>query len=74
MNKLTDPLVRLDKSIAAFGGTQAALARALGVTRTCVSDWVNDKKYEYVPVLQAYRLLRNYPGLIKEEVPEDEVI
>ena len=60
MKKLTDPEIRLDFAINHFG-TKASLAKALGLNRVTVTDWVNTNEFTFVPALHAYRLIRNYP-------------
>lgn len=52
-----DPVVSKQRAIEK-AGTRANLARLLNVTRTCVTDW-----HDYLPPLQAYRLIQIFPDL-----------
>ena len=52
-----DPRITFESAVACFG-TQAALARVLGLERATVCDW---KDCEYIPSLHAFRLVALRP-------------
>jgi DNA-binding transcriptional regulator YdaS (Cro superfamily) len=54
---IEDPVIKKEQAIESAGNA-ARLAKALGISRSSVSDWG-----EYVPPLQAYRLIQIYPEL-----------
>lgn len=59
------PKIPVTAALAAFGNVQAELARALGISRASVSEWVSSER-EHVPTLQAYALQRLRPDLFGE--------
>jgi DNA-binding transcriptional regulator YdaS (Cro superfamily) len=54
---IEDPVIKKEQAIA-LAGSPARLAKALGIARSSVSCWG-----EFVPPLQAYRLIQIYPEL-----------
>jgi DNA-binding transcriptional regulator YdaS (Cro superfamily) len=54
---IKDPVIKKERAIKAAGNA-ARLAQVLGISRSSVSAWD-----EYVPALQAYRLIQIYPNL-----------
>lgn len=55
---ILDPVIKKSDALDVFGGNQAQLARILRVSRSYVGKW-----NEYVPPLQAYRLLQVFPDM-----------
>lgn len=53
-----DPQIQFTDAVSRYG-SQSALARALGLERATVSGW---KDMEYLPPLQAHRLVKMDPG------------
>lgn len=66
MNKLNDPEIRIDKAISYFGN-KSSLAKALGLHRVTVTEWLNKSNLVYVPALHAYRLIRNFPDAFSSD-------
>lgn len=64
--KIKDPLVLKSEAIK-LAKSGAALARLLGVTRTCVHDWG-----ECLPPVHAYRIVQIYPELAKQDNDGDQ--
>jgi DNA-binding transcriptional regulator YdaS (Cro superfamily) len=54
---IEDPVIKKEQAIE-LAGSPSRLAKVLGIARSSVSDWG-----EYVPTLQAYRLIQVYPEL-----------
>jgi DNA-binding transcriptional regulator YdaS (Cro superfamily) len=61
INPELDPLIKKVDAIK-LAGSQAKLARLLGIDRATVSLWHE----EYIPALQAYRLLRIFPDIKRQ--------
>jgi len=52
---INDPLLKT-KNVLEYLGSYAEIARKLGITRQAVANWG-----ENVPVLSAYRLIKQFP-------------
>lgn len=58
------PVMKPHDVIAAFGGTQASAARALGVTQGAISQWVVAGR---VPILRQYQIEALTQGALRAE-------
>ena len=63
------PNIRVADALDAFGGVQARLAAALGLSRATVNEWVKSGR-ECLPELQSYRLAALKPDLALPGVGE----
>ena len=59
--QIKDPQIKVSTAIDQFDGNQAKLARALGISKTNVTDWKNGR--DFVPPLHAYRLREMFPSI-----------
>ncbi|MCC7193929.1 MAG: hypothetical protein IT356_00055 [Gemmatimonadaceae bacterium] len=57
-----DPQITVDAALRAYEYNQARLARALGLDRASVNEWVASGRM-FLPALQAHRLQRLRPDL-----------
>ena len=62
---IIDPEIKVTTAIAAYSGSQSKLARALGVERSSVNEWVSSGRTN-IPTLQAYRLIAIDPATFGE--------
>lgn len=61
MNDL-DPLILVKDALKTTKNNQAALGRKVGIGRASVNQYVLENR-EYLPPLQAHRLLRLHPDI-----------
>ena len=57
------PKITVAAALRAYGGSQSALARALGVHRCAVYQW-RVRGLRHIPPLRAYELARLKPELL----------
>ena len=60
-----DPKIPVDEAIAVFNGNQSALAKALEISRSNITEWVKSDR-SFLPTIQAYRLKKLMPTAFKQ--------
>ncbi len=59
-----DPQIKVSDALKLTNNNQAELGRVLHIGKAAVNEWLS-KEREYVPALQAHRLVKLYPEIFK---------